>query len=295
MSIDLYCGMGGATQGMIDAGADVVLSVDFWDVAETLHKLNYPTVPFVLHELGKDDDADYELVKAALIPYMNGRLGYHIHIHGSPPCQALSAAKGTHYPEKIKKAMRFVHAFVRLVDRLKREGMCDSWSMENVPPIKNHLPDSFPHQMLMASDYGAPQNRYRYFGGEGWVAQKTGGALPWNEVIDSYGLPDNALLNMGGAGESACLRNELCDRPLDTVANTCTAQHPTIRVPDGDLFRQIRQITLHEKALLMGFPDTIILPDDMKKTDLNQALGNAVCPQVMVAIINGLLWSPLWL
>ena len=29
--IDLYCGMGGFTQGAVEAGATVILSCDFWD------------------------------------------------------------------------------------------------------------------------------------------------------------------------------------------------------------------------------------------------------------------------
>lgn len=296
VSVDLYCGGGGATQGMIDAGAKVVLSVDNWGVAETLHKRNYPDVPFVMHELG-DDDADFELIEAALMPYMDGRLGYHIHIHGSPPCQAISAAKGKLYPEKVAKAMRFVHSFLRVVQRLKNAGMCDSWTMENVPPIRNHISPTVPHQMVMASDYGAPQNRYRYFAGEGWSLTKTGGAKAWDEVIDVEGLRPDALLNMGGAGESDCLRNTLCDRPRGTVANTTTSQNPTIRYknPDG-LFTKIRSITLKEKALLGGFPETYdLMEDTFTKGELNLMIANAVCPQAMSAIIRGLRTSLLWL
>lgn len=296
IAVDLYCGGGGATQGMIDAGATVALSVDSWDVAETLHKHNYPDVPFVLHELG-DDESDFELITQALTPYLNRRLGYHIHIHGSPPCQAISAAKGKLYPEKVAKAMRFVHSFLRLIQMLKKASMCDSWSMENVPPIRNHISHTVPYQMVMASDYGAPQNRYRYFAGEGWSLTKTGHAKAWDEVIDVEGLRPDALLNMGGGGESDCLRNRLCDRPRGTVANTTTSQNPTLRYENSDgSFTKIRQVTLREKADLGGFPTTYdLMEDTFTKRDLNLVIANAVCPQAMSAIIRGLRTSILWL
>lgn len=290
--VDLYCGMGGATQGALDAGAEVVLSVDSWSVAKELHEYNYPDVPFVLHSLG-DAYADYALIAGHLRRYRNEDV--HIHIHGSPPCQALSAAKGRLYPEKVKESMRFVHEYLALIAILKGADLCDSWSMENVSPVKKYMPDSVPHQMIMASDFGAPQNRYRYFAGEGWVAIKTGGARPWNEVLSHLELPDDALLNMGGGGESACERNRLCDRPIGVVANTTTSQGPTIRVPNGEVFKKIHNLTLHEKALITGFPATIGFPDTVNITDCQQALGNCVCPQAMKAIILGIRQTLHWL
>lgn len=42
-AIDLFCGAGGSTEGMVDAGVEVVTAVNHWDLAIETHNTNHPT------------------------------------------------------------------------------------------------------------------------------------------------------------------------------------------------------------------------------------------------------------
>ena len=50
--IDLFCGMGGFSQGAIEAGAKVVLAVDLWQEALYVHFHNHPGTPIKRMTLG---------------------------------------------------------------------------------------------------------------------------------------------------------------------------------------------------------------------------------------------------
>ena len=49
----------------------------------------------------------------------------------------------------------------------------DSWSMENVVPVRRFLPEGTPYVTLDSADFGVSQKRRRCFAGEGWTAKKT--------------------------------------------------------------------------------------------------------------------------
>ena len=89
--IDLFSGMGGFTTGAINAGATCIVSVDSWAEANKVHLSNHPQVPYKTMELGQP--SHWRMFKRMADFYKE--LGYHVHIHGSPPCQALSNASRT--------------------------------------------------------------------------------------------------------------------------------------------------------------------------------------------------------
>ena len=169
--IDLYCGMGGFTQGAIDAGATVILSADFWEEAVKVHKLNHPGIPCLQLKLGTP--SDFKLIKKFMDKYPN----HHIHLHGSPPCQALSNASTT----DPSKGMVLVLHFLDMVEKLKP----DSWSMENVVPMRKRLPEGTPSVILNSADFGVPQTRRRCIAGEGWVANPSHSKEEWISVIEA--------------------------------------------------------------------------------------------------------------
>lgn len=280
ISIDLFCGMGGATQGMLSAGAKVVLSVDGWEVAEYLHKLNYPDVPFERRMLGEDPDADLELLKKHL---PNDLHNYHFHLHGSPPCQAFSGIAGNKR-RPLSEGTKNVDYFLWLVEQLKP----DSWSMENVPATRKHYPH-LPHEMLRAMDFGVPQRRRRFFAGEGWkTTPRSGTVVAWDEVIDANGA---TALNTVGCSISNSERARRSDSPLGEVSKTITRQQPTLRQeqPDGT-FVVVGYVGSEDTAKLFGFPDGMDFSrGDYSISDIRIAIGNSVAPPVMKAVIDGIL------
>ena len=184
--IDLFCGMGGFSQGAIEAGAKVVLAVDLWEEALLVHAKNHPNTPIKRMTLG--EKYHFSLFKREVDKWR--KLGYHVHIHGSPPCQALSNASSRN-PEE---GMPLVIWFLECV----KYANPDSWSMENVVPVRKRLPEGTPSVILNSADFGVAQTRRRCFAGEGWVANPTHSKEEWLGVIDV--LPHlNGLMDSGRA------------------------------------------------------------------------------------------------
>ena len=121
--IDLFCGMGGFSQGAIEAGAKVVLAVDLWNEALLVHAKNHPDTPIKRMTLG--EKYHFSLFKREVDKWR--KLGYHVHIHGSPPCQALSNASSRNPEEGMPLVIWFLEC-VKYADP-------DSWSMDTVVPV----------------------------------------------------------------------------------------------------------------------------------------------------------------
>ncbi len=171
--IDLFAGMGGFTTGAIEAGAVCIVSVDSWSESNRVHKANHPHVPTLNLELGHP--SHWRIFKRMVDEWR--RMGYHVHIHGSPPCQDLSNAS-TGDPER---GMVLVRWFLDLVERCDP----DSYSMENVVPVRKRLPEGTPSVVLNSADFGVPQTRRRCYAGAGWEAEPTHTKEEWVSVIEA--------------------------------------------------------------------------------------------------------------
>lgn len=160
--IDLFCGCGGLSQGFIDAGYEISLGIDKWkDAIETFnfnHKSSKGIVADLL-ELNPSTVSENENIKKVDV------------IIGGPPCQGFSIA-GKRIVEDERNQL--YKTFVNFVEHFKPK----AFLMENVPnimsmgkgAIKNQIIKDFEelgykvsHQILLASDYGVPQNRKRAF------------------------------------------------------------------------------------------------------------------------------------
>lgn len=174
-AIDLFCGGGGFSEGLRQAGFDITHAVDIEARACETYRLNHP---------------ETEVIEADLLELDPDRLPADVDlVFGSPPCTEFSWAKQGGGGD-IEAGMRLVKRFLHLVGELDPE----YWIMENVPRLDSYLPEtveftdipwsdrtdsmSLTKVVLDADEYGTPQRRSRLFSGHLPVPEPTGEAVP---------------------------------------------------------------------------------------------------------------------
>jgi DNA (cytosine-5)-methyltransferase 1 len=158
--LDLFSGCGGLSLGFMQAGYDVVAAVDNWSDAINTFKHNHPNAKGLLLDLGNFNPQKF-----------SEEIGRIDVIVGGPPCQGFSIS-GKRNPKDPRNQL--YSGFVALVECLKPK----AFVMENVPnliamaegKILNKIKSDFKklgyhlsYKVLLASDYGVPQNRKRVF------------------------------------------------------------------------------------------------------------------------------------
>lgn len=159
LAVDLFCGAGGLTRGLIDAGIPVAAGYDIDEACRFSYEHNNPGARFVYKSVA-DIDGD-ELRKAF------GASKFRVLV-GCAPCQPFSKyTQGQNTREDAKWGL--LHEFARLVQAV----LPDVVSMENVPELQRHdifqeflaaLHESgyhVSHQEAYCPDYGIPQQRRR--------------------------------------------------------------------------------------------------------------------------------------
>ena len=158
--IDLFCGCGGLSLGFEKAGYDVLLGIDIWKDALETYKFN--------HHKSNVLCADMSTLTGDDVSTLLGKKNVDV-IIGGPPCQGFSVAGKRIVDDERNKLYK---GFVRMVAYFKPS----AFVMENVPNIlsigggvvKQSILYDF-HKLgyhvetkvLLASDYGVPQNRRR--------------------------------------------------------------------------------------------------------------------------------------
>ena len=163
-AIDLFCGAGGLTRGLSEAGWEVIAGVDVdTHVAET-YRRNNPGTKFIA--------ADVRSIRARDTLALLGRTEpKDLLLAGCAPCQPFSK-QNRHRGGKRHRDATLLREFSRLVKELK-PGLV---LMENVPGAAT-LPGfssyrrflrtledhgyNYSHDVLNASDFGVPQHRRR--------------------------------------------------------------------------------------------------------------------------------------
>lgn len=159
--LDLFCGCGGMSKGLTDAGLDIIAGIDVWDKAiESYSKnFNHQSICADLKELSPEKFKDLYLVNEVDV------------IVGGPPCQGFSIAgkRKTNDPRNS-----LFMEFVKYLDFYKpkaflMENVMGILSMKNesnekvIDIILSELSRNYNTVVckLMASDFEVPQNRRR--------------------------------------------------------------------------------------------------------------------------------------
>jgi len=159
--VDLFCGVGGMTHGLVKEGFRVVAGIDADPTCKYAYEANNPGARFIerdLEEMSADDIL-------SLYPKESLQI-----LVGCAPCQPFSRYSQRYAKQSNKdEKWRLVRAFGRLVGKIKPTIV----SMENVPELERHpvfagfvaiLRKGGYHiwyDVVDCADYGVPQTRKR--------------------------------------------------------------------------------------------------------------------------------------
>lgn len=157
---DLFCGGGGFSEGARLAGNTVVLAIDNWEDALTVHVDNHPECEHWCMTLGGNPDEFVARVRAFIDEKVPR--GAHLHVHASPPCQNLSKLNVTR--RDTGKGLEMVEWSLGVISAIAPT----TWTMEQVAtPLVVKFIESrgLPHAVINMEKYGLAQTRRRLFVG----------------------------------------------------------------------------------------------------------------------------------
>ncbi len=278
--IDLFCGMGGFSEGAKLSGCDVIVAVDFSEIALQVHELNHPETIHLHLKLGEESPSQ---TWRMLEKYLKRKKTDHLHIHGSPPCQNLSAANPY---KKLSEGMHLVNWYLELV----KVSQCDSWSIEQVnhSAVRKALEaEQVRFAVLNFAHFGVSQSRTRIIGGEGFDVSRFSptSALTLRTVLrKTRRLTAAELDSLGvrsfGEFKKASVRN------LYDPAPTVLAARSNFLV-NLETLKVVSRLSVTENLLLQGFRKDYQL-GNYSKTACQKLIGNALPPAIAEQIVKSL-------
>lgn len=278
--VDLFCGAGGASCGARMAGMRVALAVDACPTALRAHARNHPTCAHVCAELP---------CEIALPP---GPL----HIHASPPCQAVSRAqRGDNAPcaARRSEALALVRWAVRFC-----VAHGTTWSLEQVgsPEVRAVLrEEGVDFDVFDLSRLGVAQTRRRLIAGpraivEGLraVAARNDPPVGVSDVVPACrgthvrNCTTNTFVVRDGVREQVPVTEDNASFARDVArpTYTVTGRSPLRWWTPGDA--RCATFTPRELALVQGFPPDYLF--DETRADALVQVGNAVPPPVLALV-----------
>lgn len=288
--VDLFCGCGGLSLGFQNAGFNIVAAFDNWPEAIAIYKKNFGH-PIISRDLNDTTDiSDIEKFSPDIII-------------GGPPCQDYSSAG--HRNESLGRANLTI-SFAQIITRIRPK----YFLMENVPTIQKSEKLAIVLKMFQEAGYGLTQMVLD--ASKCGVPQKRKRFVVIGELNGKDGFLSDYLVN-GQSSKSMTLRDYFGDslgfeyyfrvprsysrrgvfsidepsmtiRGVDRPVPKGYTGHPGDPVPLTD---DIRTLTYQERSWIQTFPKDFDWGTS-SKTNLNQAIGNAVPVKLAEYIANSL-------
>ncbi len=163
IAVDLFCGAGGLTRGLLNAGIDVVLGIDVNEDYRRTYEQNNSPATFLASDIRR-------VTARQIRQYLPSKRKYQLALVGCAPCQPFSSHR---HGQSSCNENRLLMDFARLVDELKPDWVF----MENVPGLSKVAGFSayrrftkvlaenefqFVAQTIDAKRFGVPQTRRRF-------------------------------------------------------------------------------------------------------------------------------------
>jgi len=309
--IDLFCGAGGSSWGARAAGAEIAAAFDMWPVAESVYKDNFPEVPFYNGRI-EDHDPARILEQVAKVDM----------IIASPECTNHSVAKGNKPRCEQSRAtalqvVRFARTFEPRWIVIENVVSMRNWQRysEFITEIEGLGYHTLP-QTLNAADFGVAQARRRLFILCDRQDKPQAVRLPRRkrrvarDIIDGNGTYSYSLLRTKRRAAATLERADRAmakvgqDAPflivyygsdhaggwqsLDAPLRTITTLDRFALVKPGEPGHVMRMLQPEELKAAMGWPKSFKIQRGTRRDKIKMA-GNAVCPPVMQAIVQGFI------
>lgn len=162
LSIDIFSGVGGLTEGLCQAGFSTKLAFEIDDVIAKAYSRNHPDTVVITNDIRKVKIKDIQ-------KKLKGKV---IHLlAGCPPCQGFSSVRRLNKPKPVfDERNGLITEYIRLVRELKPLTIM----LENVPGLaldasfheacrilEDELEYQIDSKVVNIKDYGVPQNRRR--------------------------------------------------------------------------------------------------------------------------------------
>jgi len=165
-SIDLFSGCGGLTKGFSMAGIRSIFASDIDENAAKTFYRNFPDTPFLCKSITDIEKEEVDKLLDGKEPDI---------IIGGPPCQGFSLANKRRNKIKDDPRNKLFYGFVKFINwyspkAFVMENVKGLLSMQNGEVIKTIVEEftnagecgyNVAYKVLVASDYGVPQNRER--------------------------------------------------------------------------------------------------------------------------------------
>lgn len=287
--VDLFCGIGGASQGAFDAGYAVVLAVDSCAAHLAVHKANHTRCRHMCLSLPP--------VQPLPLPAAGAKW----HLHGSPPCQAVSQAnRGLACTQESRlQGIEMVLWYLQFAIA----SSATSWSMEQVPDVAvlvilKKLKRSFPKRCDFAvfrfEKLGLPQKRRRVIAGSPDVVARLRRVAPWRTPVSRIIEKPrgthirNRMCNIKTAytpsGERYLVKATKYSlaTPVSGPSHTILAK-ASMRWASPSTDLPLLPFTARESAAVQTFPSTYRLHH--RKCYALQGVGNALPPLVATQLL----------
>jgi DNA (cytosine-5)-methyltransferase 1 len=292
-SIDLFCGAGGMSVGLQNAGISVAVAVDNNSTACDTYRANHPLCRVLCCKVE-------DLLKDVSSHIPNISKDEFSHLHASSECVGYSRANWNGCPEKKRTSNEKAYLFVEGIKMLRPdvgtfENVLGLWDRKNQPYLRRILLDLMKERYqvrvydLKASDYGDPQDRERLF----IVASREGVPLPIRPPKTHgpgliQGMTTEAAIGYMSADNSTVGRKQprpgskheppklIADAPSLCIKSSGQLPLHYHHAANGGF------ITLPEAAALQSFPPTYQFRGN--DAEIQRQIGNAVSTRMAEAV-----------
>lgn len=318
-AIDLFSGVGGLSEGMVQAGFNSKVAIELDKYAVLAYRMNHPKVTVIEQDIRN-------VFTGEIIKELNGE-PLHL-LAGCPPCQGFSSVRRLNRRQNVRdKRNDLILEYLRLVKELRPLTIM----MENVPGLINY--DLFKNvvkeldsigyrpkvEIVNVKDYGVPQNRKRLIMvgsllGEIDIAEGTREKVTVKDAIGKLELIQETKdpLHKIAANHTPEVMERIRLTPKDggswkDLPEQYTLEcHKKENVGFNDIYGRLRWndysatitggclnpskgrflhpeedrvITAREAALLQSFPRRYKFPVNIPKASLALLIGNALPPR----------------